>query len=126
MKPVVPALILALTAGAAHAALAPQYYQQARDEAPNVIVLDIAEVGPPAGDAGPCLVSGKVHQVERGTRYRNGQTIAIRVPCKTPKAEIPAGGTIWQDRAALGPGKRARAWLDNAGDLALYQFELLR
>jgi hypothetical protein len=125
MKPVVLALTLALTAGAAHAALAPQYYQQARDQAPNVVVLDIAKVTPPASDHGRCQVAGKVHQVERGARYRNGQAITVAVPCMTANAQVPEGGTVWQQRAALKPGARARAWLDAGGELALYQFELL-
>lgn len=132
MKPVVLGLTLTLTAGAAHAALAPQYYQQARDEAPNVVVLEIGTVRSPLPlhgrevTHGACRVEGNVLQVERGTLYRNGQAIALTVPCAEPNAAVPSGPTVWQARADLKPGVQARAWLDTDGRLARDQFQLLR
>ena len=125
MKPPALALAIALTAGAAHAALAPQYYQQARDQAPNVVVLEITGVTPPARDHGDCKVAAKAHQVERGDLYRNGQAFTLIVPCMTPRAQIPAGPVVWQRREDLKTGVKARAWMDGGGNLALYQFQLL-
>ena len=125
MKPLVPALALVLIAGTAHAALAPQYYQQARDQAPNVVVLEITGVTPPARDHGDCKVAARAHQVERGDLYRNGQAFTLTVPCMTPRAQIPAGPVVWQRREDLKAGAKARAWMDGGGNLALYQFELL-
>ena len=118
MKPPALALAIALTAGAAHAALAPQYYQQARDQAPNVVVLEITGVTPPARDHGDCKVA-------RGDLYRNGQAFTLIVPCMTPRAQIPAGPVVWQRREDLKTGVKARAWMDGGGNLALYQFQLL-
>ena len=125
MKPLVLALAAALTATAAQAALAPQYYQQARDQAPNVVVLEITAVTPPAADHGDCKVAARAHQVERGDLYRNGQAFTVSVPCVTPRAQIPAGPVVWQRREDLRAGARARAWMDGGGGLALYQFQLL-
>ena len=126
MKPVVPALILALTAGGAQAALAPQYYQQARDSAPNVIVLEIDRVTAPARDHGACQVAARVKVVERGDLYRNGQAITVSVPCMTPNAQVPAGPPVGQPGGELNRGWPARAWVAADGELALDQFELLR
>lgn len=125
MKLFVPALGLVLVAGAAQAALAPQYYQNARDTAANVVVLKITRVTPPQSDQGECKVAGKVRQIERGTLYKARQAIVVQVPCMTPGALVPTGPTIWQWTTELKRGAQARAWINADGSLAQDQFQIL-
>ncbi|QTL05852.1 hypothetical protein J5J86_11455 [Aquabacter sp. L1I39] len=120
-------LCLALPALApeAKALLAPHYYEQARREAASVIVLEISAVTPPEGAFGQCQVAGIVRRVERGTAFAAGQAATIGVPCATPQARPPLGGTIYQDMARLKAAPYGRAYLDAAGGLALSQYEAL-
>lgn len=115
---------LAFTPGA-RALLAPQYYEQARREAASVIVLEVRSVTPPDGAFGLCLVAGTVRRVERGTAFAVGQAATVGVPCATPDARPPLGGTIYQEMARLKAAPFGRAYLDAAGGLALSQYEAL-
>lgn len=109
----------------AHALLAPQYYEQARREAASVIVLEVNAVTPPEGAFGLCQVAGIVRRVERGTAFAAGRAATIGVPCATPEARPPLGGTIYQQVARLKAAPYGRAYLDAAGGLALSQYEAL-
>lgn len=125
MKPLVPALVLALFAGAAQAALHPKYYEEGRRSAPNVIVLKVSRVEPPKGPLGDCQVHGEVEAVERGKRYEVGQAITVGVPCVRPGAETPSSGVLYQDSRTVSAAKRGRAFLDAAGRVVMSQYELL-
>lgn len=109
----------------AHALLAPQYYEQARREAPNVVVISIKAVTPPTGGYGDCTVAGEVRRVERGSLFRDVQAVTIGVPCVTPGAQPPLGGTIYQGFGTLSQAPFGRAYLDDKGVLMLSQFEPL-
>ncbi|HYD87649.1 MAG TPA: hypothetical protein VEA80_09255 [Vitreimonas sp.] len=114
---------VALTA-AAHAALAPQYYERARNTAPNVIVIDVERVE----IEGPllCAVHGRVSEVQRGRLYTVGAEVEISVPCiGHSRVAPPAGPAVYQDTAALRASARGRAFLDAEGRLALSQYEIL-
>lgn len=120
------AVLSLLLAAPAAAMMAPEYYQQARDEAPNVIVIAVHEVEPAKDDMGSCIVHGIVATVDRGTKYAVGDDVAIAVDCLGPKAtDVPVGGTIWQDMPTLVKSHRGRAWLDDDGQIMLSQYELL-
>jgi hypothetical protein len=126
MRKTLAGMALAVAAAAtAHAEMAPEYYAAARDKAPDVITLSVTKVKAPFKSFGDCKVEGKVAAVERGTRYRPGQAIAITVPCMAPKANIPAGGTKWQIKAELKRSRQGRAWLEADGSLALYNYQIL-
>jgi len=127
MRALVLAALAFAVASPAVAALPPEYYDEARETAAHVVLFEITSVkGLPAGKGyGQCQVTGKVKTVERGRHYRAGGPIQVSVPCMKPNASIPAGGTLWQSQAALKPGKSARAWMNQPGALALYQFEIL-
>ena len=118
------ALAAAILATPVSAMMAPQYYQQARDEAPDVIVIRITGVDAPAGAMGVCGVRGQVTAVERGTAYRAGQEVRIPVHCASPQADLPAGGTLWTDMAALRRAQTARTFLRD-GRPALDAFDIL-
>lgn len=127
MKHVAALLFLALSAGPAIAALAPEYYEEARANAASVVVIDIERVRtPPLWRAtGDCVVEGRVAAVERGALHAVGDAISVRVPCRRPNADIPAGGVQWEEMGALKRSERGRAWLTPDGALALYQYEIV-
>lgn len=111
----------------AAAVLAPQYYQQARDQAVHVVTFEVTGVAwtEESRGYGQCLVSGKVLSVERGPHYRVGGDIRVKVPCMGPDAEPMAGGVLWQTPAELKASRRGKAWMTAPGELALYQYEIL-
>ena len=127
MRLVLSVLLAAAVAGPAFAALAPEYYRKARDEAAHVVVFEVHRVRAvrPASGRGECQVTGKVESVERGSHYRVGGPITVKVPCIWPNAEMMAGPVMWQTPAGLKASRRARAWMDAPGELALYQYERL-
>lgn len=119
---------LALLAGLSPAvALMPPYvYENARREAPNVIVLAVLNVSlPPARGWGDCEVSGSVRKVERGSLYKIGQSVRIAVPCVGKDARPPLGGTIYQQVHTLRLSHFGRAYLDAGGKLVVSQYEQL-
>jgi len=127
MRLVLSVLTAAAVAGPAFAALAPEYYERARREAPLVVVFKVEKVDavrPPQG-RGQCKVHGKVEKVERGGEYQVGGPITVNVPCIWPGAEMMAGPVMWQTPEGLKASKRGRAWMVSPGELALYQYERL-
>jgi hypothetical protein len=115
-----------IAAAMALAVMAPQYYEQARQTAPEVIVIDVSRVAPPAGKAyGDCFVEGRVAKVERGRRYRAGQSVSIAVSCALPNADFPDGGTLWKDMAGLRRAARGRAFLGGDGRIVMSQYDIL-
>lgn len=124
MKHLMIAAALALTPLPALAMLAPQYYQQARDEAPDVIVVRVVAAVFPDTPTGICRLATRVTAVERGQTYWVGQGVVIPVHCRRGNAEIPAGGTIWTDMNAISPGVNARVFMKD-GAPALDAFDLL-
>jgi|GEM_PF-3443865 len=121
------AMLAALaTAMPASALLPPQAYANARANAPNVIVIDVGSVEF-AGESS-CRVLGHVSSVERGTRYEVGASVELNVPCRGHVAlsgpPMP-GPTLYQNSVALQASQHGRAYLDENGALALYQYEIL-
>ena len=124
---VLSVLAAAVAATPALAALAPEYYERARQNAPHVVVFKVQKVEavrPPTG-RGTCKVTGRVEAVERGDHYRVGGPVTVNVPCIWPNAEMMAGPVMWQTPKALKASKRGRAWMASPGELALYQYEIL-
>lgn len=118
------AALTAMSAAPAFAALPPQAYANARDNAPNVIVIDVASVE--FTSATSCTVRGSVNAVERGDQYEAGGAVEIIVPCRGHvQAPIMVGAVVWQNSATLQASTRGRAYLDTNGALALYQYEIL-
>lgn len=122
----VAALALGLWATAASAAMAPEVYETARTEAPDVVVIAIAgATPPPTGDYGDCEVTGTVLIVERGSRYRVGDPISLTVACARRDADYPDGGPIYEELTSLLASTYGRAFLAADGTLALWQYEQL-
>jgi hypothetical protein len=120
-------LVAIFTTGPVFAALAPQYYEEARANAESVLVVRIERATglPFMRGYGPCRVSGIVEAVERGSRYRVGEPITISVPCRRQNAQIPASGVQYEGVSELRRSRWGRAWLDAHGELALYQYDIL-
>lgn len=117
------ALIALLFAGAAYAALPPQYYDQARDEAADVVVIQVRGVA--FTSASSCAVEGEVRAIERGETYALGDVIVINMPCLGHAAfDPPVGSVRWQSSDQLRASRWGRAYL-NGGELALYQYYAL-
>lgn len=114
-----------LLGSAAHAALPPEAYDEARREAPNLIVFDVLRVKTPVlRSFGRCRVEGRVIRSERGALYATGDRFRLDVPCMKPGARVPTGATMWQDMAALKRSAHGRAYLDARGKLAMGQYDL--
>ena len=127
MRLVLSVLAAAAVAGPAFAALAPQYYEEARNRAAHVVVVKVERVNwvRPRNGRGECIVLGRIESIDRGDHYRVGARARIAVPCIAPDAEMMAGPVIWQRPDALRASKRGRAWMNQPGKLALYQYEIL-
>jgi hypothetical protein len=122
----VGAILVAMTlALPAVAMLPPIYYKEAREKAPNVIIIAVTGVTPPEADYGSCAVAGTVRVVERGTTYRIGEAVVIGVDCTRPDADFPIGGTPWKSIEVLSRSQFGRAYLDAGGKLMLWQYEML-
>lgn len=115
-----------LLAAPAFAALPPQYYEQARRDAADIVVIEVREVAPPPSTQGfgACTVTGRVIGVLRGATYQQGAEIQIDVPCMHQGARVPIGGVLYKPFEALRQAPYGRAYL-NDGALALYQYEML-
>ncbi|GGC62514.1 hypothetical protein [Chelatococcus reniformis] len=112
----------------AAAMLPPRFYEQARQNAVDVVVIRVAQVGAPPEPTGfgPCAVTGTVLRVERGTAHRAGERIVLQVPCARLGARAPIGPVLYQPIARLRAGRYARAYLDAHGLLTLSQYRILR
>ncbi|ATQ42299.1 hypothetical protein [Caulobacter mirabilis] len=117
------AATLALAAGTAQALLPPQYYEEARTSARDVLTIEISGVGKPSGDYGDCAVSGTVIEVERGSAFKVGQNATLQVACIAGPGSPPPGPRIWHDVSRLNGAKRLKAWT-NGGAVARDQVEL--
>lgn len=118
------ALAAAFAASPAAALLPPQVYANARANAANVIVLNVASVEFVSDMS--CAVRGSVETVERGSKYQAGVEVELRVPCRGHVMTPPmTGAIIFQNSQALQASTRGRAYLDENGVLALYQYEIL-
>jgi hypothetical protein len=128
MKKGLAGLVLNLAAGAAVAgdgSVPPEIYAAARDKAPDVIVVTVDQVVPPAGAPWRCEVRAHVAAIERGERYRVGQKVKLPVRC-APAGRAVEGppSAVFQDAAALAASKRARIWLESGYPL-LDQYDIL-
>lgn len=117
---------LGLWVAPAAALMPPSVYENARDTATSVVVLEVTRVSPPAAGFGECRVDGVVRQLERGTAFVPGSAVTLKVPCAKPGAQPPLGGTIYQQLESLEAAPYGRAWLDAAGQVVLSQYQQLQ
>jgi hypothetical protein len=126
MRYLTAVLLMLLAVGSASAAMAPEVYEAARVDAADVIVIAIAGATPPPGaDYGRCTVTGIVHVVERGTRYKAGDPVSLAVDCARPGADYPDGGALYEDLESLLLSTYGRAWLGPDGTIVLSQYQQL-
>ncbi len=105
-------LLFALTTGA-HALMAPEFYRQARADAPFHVQVAINMVTPPASGPGNCIVEGKIAEVFRdaGNKLPAGSPVSFAVACHSEGQQVPIGGAKWTDTDALKSAKYIEAYL---------------
>jgi hypothetical protein len=106
------ACLLLLLTTSAHALMAPEFYRQARADAPFHVQVAIDKVTPPAAP-GNCIVEGKITEVFRdaGNKLPVGTPVSFSVACHGEGEKVPIGGAKWTDTAALTSAKYIEAYL---------------
>lgn len=105
----------ALVAPAAHAALAPEYYQQAREQAPHHLQLRVAQVTLLRGQArGNCEVEATVLRDFRGTLAK-GTPLRFTLNCTAPGVRPMPGPNAWHDYQELKAGRFMEGFFRGAG-----------
>ena len=81
-------------ATSAHALMAPEFYRQARADAPFHVQVAIDKVTPPATGPGNCFVEGKIAEVFRdaGNKLPAGTPVSFSVACHREGEQVPVGG----------------------------------
>lgn len=91
----------ALVAPATHAALAPEYYQQAREQAPHHLQLRVMQVTLLRGQArGNCEVEATVLRDFRGTLGAD-TPLRFTLNCTAPGVRPMPGPNVWHDYEEL-------------------------
>lgn len=99
-----------LAAGAAQAALPPQYYLKARETAPLHLQVRLTEVG---GGEGTCVLKGEA--VERFRGGRAGE-VSFTVQCQNRGVTPMPGPDVWFDPEAFRPGVVLEGFFVEAGE----------
>jgi hypothetical protein len=107
------AVPLILLATSAHALMAPEFYRQARADAPFHVQVAIDTVTPPAARPGNCIVAGKIAEVFRdaGNKLPVGTPVSFAVACHRQGEEVPIGGAKWTDTDTLTSAKYIEVYL---------------
>src|SRR5688572_7497760 len=95
-------VLVALTTSA-HALMAPEFYRQARADAPFHVQVAIDKVTPPASGPGNCILEGKIAEVFRdaGNKLPAGTPVSFSVACHSEGEKVPIGGAKWTATEAL-------------------------
>ncbi len=91
------AVLFVVFATSAHALMAPEFYRQARADAPFHVQVAIDKVTPPATGPGNCIVGGKIAEVFRdaGNKLPVGTPVSFAVACHRQGEQVPIGGAMW-------------------------------
>lgn len=100
-------------ATSAQALLAPEFYRQARADAPFHVQVAIDKVTPPAAGPGNCIVAGKVAEVFRdaGNKLPVGTPVSFAVACHRQGEQVPIGGAKWTQTDTLTNAKFIEVYL---------------
>ncbi len=93
----------------ASAALAPDYYIEARRSAAHHVQVEITGVEAPSGQLGSCPVTGKIVNVFRGPMLP-GDPIAFDVSCHV-SGEIPDSAVLWTEYETLNSASHLEVFL---------------
>ena len=90
---------------------------KAQARARHVVVGTIAEIGFAGPRAGPCSGLATLTRIDRGVRYRAGETLRFTAPCAADPAfsRPPPPGRHWLPRAAMAVGSEATFYLSGSG-----------
>ena len=107
------AFVFVFVSSSAHALMAPEFYRQARADAPFHVQVAIDKVTPPASGPGNCIVAGKIAEVLRdaGNKLPAGTPVSFAVACHRQGEKVPIGGAKWTDTDTLTSAKYIEAYL---------------
>jgi hypothetical protein len=110
--------IVSLALAAAHAAMPPGFYRQARKEAPYHAQVVVTRIDLPAARPDTCVVVGEVVRVFRDAerRLRPGMALRFPVSCLRGTHAPTASGTLWFDVATLRDAQFIEVYLVDAAD----------
>jgi len=122
--------LLGFLTTSAHALMAPEYYRQARADAPYHLQVAISRVEPPPSGPGACTVDGKIAEIFKDTsaKLTVGAPIRFPIACHRPGDRVLIGGTIWTDVEALMSARYIEVYLVDAGaglEPALWQSRII-
>ena len=87
----------------AGALLAPEYYAQARKEAPYHVQVRVMSVNGPARTPGECAITSEVVRIFRDIpgRLKQATRLAFTISCRRVGDEATPGPTLWKDYESL-------------------------
>lgn len=95
----------------------PALHDQAKAAAAQVVLIDMDTVRTPRAPIGLCLIQARVAEVERGRGVRVGDALSVDVPCRDARAPPHDGAVPWQSSERMRTARRARIWLNAAGEM---------
>jgi hypothetical protein len=107
------AFLFVVLGSSAQALMAPEFYRQARADAPFHVQVAIDKVTPPTTGPGNCIVAGKIAEVFRdaGNKLPVGTPVSFAVACHRQGEQVPIGGAKWTDADTLTSAKYIEAYL---------------
>ena len=90
---------------------------KAQARARHVVIGTIAQIGFPGRGAGPCSGLATLTRIDRGERYKPGESLRFTAPCAgDPAHSRPSSpGRDWLPRTAVAVGSEATFYLSGSG-----------
>lgn len=112
------------------AALAPEYYRRAREQAAYHVQVGITKVTAPRPGPGGCVVEGQVLRIfkNEGETLTPDMRIGFPVACYRQGESVPIGGTQWLNTDELEKADYMEVYLDDVdGSLepAMWNYRLI-
>jgi hypothetical protein len=110
--------------------MAPEYYRNARAEAPYHVQIAITKVDAPRQGPGSCSVTGQVLEIFKNAtgKLAKDMLIDFTVACHRKGDTVPVGGTVWLDTDELEHADYMEVYLTDADEgfaVALWNYELI-
>jgi len=107
------AVLFVVLGTSANALMAPEFYRQARADAPFHVQVAIDEVTPPAAGPGNCIVAGKIAEVfkDAGNKLPVATPVSFAVACHRQGEQVPIGGAKWTETDTLTSAKYIEVYL---------------
>ena len=112
------------------AALAPEYYAQARNQAAYHVQVRVLSVNGPAKTPGECAITSEVVRIFRDLpgNLKQAARLAFTISCRKAGDERIVGGTLWQDYDSLLHAEYLEVFLNKANGgyaVAMWQAQVI-